>query len=1080
MKMVIKSLVLLVTTASLINSKEYVPCQEISQTLRFPCKCALGPVEEVLSGNPSLSVNCDRIVFPLDMPFLPYGTPVVNFSQKYAGHHSLPSHIFTASLPLRYLDLSHNYLRKLMDKMLSTIQNTLIELRLQSNLLGDTLNPIFSTSEFRGLKYLNLLDLSSNGIKAIEEGILDGCDKLQELYLDHNDFQLIPSTSLNGPKSLKVLSLSNNNIDSIKVDTFISQPNLETIDLGHNLISVIENGALSKLENIKTLKLSHNKLSKFNSDVFVGAESLLDLELSENFMTEFPTEAIKIFEHLKYLNLSSNLIQTLDNNNLAFLSTLQELDLSRNSLTNIAPGTFLGLKNLQKLDIKRVTKLVISSNVVRELSSATFQNFRNLKNLDLKRNWITNLSADAFVGLEDSLEHLDLSENKIMTFQKPPLPFNALKTLDLSNNYLEELPNAPFNFLSSLKALNLSNNFHLSILLGTTLNELKEIEVIDFSYCGLQSISPELFQKSNSLIEIYIGHNNFSEIPSKTFVNMPNLTVFDLSYNRITSIKQEAFAFVMNVKQLSLKGNRLRSFKGEYFNTGTNLEVLDISNNELNYLFPSSFRIHPRLKKIIANSNKLIFVPAELIANLQFIEYIDLSFNMLKAIDELDFARLPRLRVLMLSNNNLENLSQMTFHNSTQLQRLALSANQLERLGDRIFEGLIRLEELNLAINYLVDLPETIFERVKLQMLNKIILSRNKFVNAPFKALQRQYLSLNDVDLSHNNIEEIPEDNHIMVNIKKLDFSFNPLSSEALANIIGEPKTVRSLNLANTGISTLYRLETPFLKHLNLSYNNISKLTGGMFERTTLLETLDLSNNEFASSKDFSNIWKMLQSLKMLNISNNAIERVSNADFEGLSTLRYLSIHSLKECSKIEKTSFKNVPNLVELNAYGYPKIGYLDVNGILQNMPLLEKLNIETKDAAIGKDQLQIMSHPRLHELGIRGSRLGIISSGTLSGIKGPNVLISFINTSLTSIPPSLFFPVPRSSKTTLDVTGNQLTTLNVQLLTTLEDRRGDLQLTGLQSNPINCDCNSRALRRWLPSHMMTANIWLKLVMMN
>ncbi|ENN78851.1 hypothetical protein YQE_04692, partial [Dendroctonus ponderosae] len=87
--------------------------------------------------------------------------------------------IFTASLPLRYLDLSHNYLRKLMDKMLSTIQNTLIELRLQSNLLGDTLNPIFSTSEFRGLKYLNLLDLSSNGIKAIEEGILDGCDKLQ-------------------------------------------------------------------------------------------------------------------------------------------------------------------------------------------------------------------------------------------------------------------------------------------------------------------------------------------------------------------------------------------------------------------------------------------------------------------------------------------------------------------------------------------------------------------------------------------------------------------------------------------------------------------------------------------------------------------------------------------------------------------------------------------------------------------------------------------------------------------------------------------------------------------------------------
>lgn len=85
-----------------------------------------------------------------------------------------------------------------------------------------------------------------------------------------------------------------------------------------------------------------------------------------------------------------------------------------------------------------------------------------------------------------------------------------------------------------------------------------------------------------------------------------------------------------------------------------------------------------------------------------------------------------------------------------------------------------------------------------------------------------------------------------------------------------------------------------------------------------------------------------------------------------------------------------------------------------------------------------------------------------------GPEVLIRLVNTSLTTIPPALFFPVPRSSKTTLDVSGNQLSTLSVQLLATLEDRRGDLKLIGLQSNPVICDCNSRGLRRWLPSHMM------------
>lgn len=59
-----------------------------------------------------------------------------------------------------------------------TSQDTLIELRLTDNLLGDSLNPIFSTVEFQTLGNLQVLDLSGNKIKAIEEGILKGCTKL--------------------------------------------------------------------------------------------------------------------------------------------------------------------------------------------------------------------------------------------------------------------------------------------------------------------------------------------------------------------------------------------------------------------------------------------------------------------------------------------------------------------------------------------------------------------------------------------------------------------------------------------------------------------------------------------------------------------------------------------------------------------------------------------------------------------------------------------------------------------------------------------------------------------------------------
>ncbi|XP_072380256.1 uncharacterized protein [Diabrotica undecimpunctata] len=1126
---------ILLFLVSISSTEDSRPCIEISRELRFPCSCTLGPIEQALDGNPSIAVNCDRVVFSSEIPSLPFGAPIVSFSQRWAGHQSLPTQVFTSTdLPLRSIDLSGNSLRRLTERMLQSLKSTLVELRLADNLLGDTLNPIFSTTEFRGLSHLQILDLSGNSIKAIEEGILEGCDSLQELYLGKNSFNSVPSSSLNGPHKLRLLSLTDNRIDTVKSEAFKSQPYLEYLDLSKNLISYIESNAFSPLEKLKSLKLTHNRLSRFNSDVFQGADNLLLLDLSQNYIIEFPSIALKAFANLRYLNLSSNVIQSLDNNHLANLKGLYHLDLSRNNLANIVPGTFLGLKQLRRLDIgvnslrtieddafegldnleflnlkdnnillipasalgrlpkltslqldynrvaalsadilrsiaDRVTKLVISKNIVRELPSASFQNFNQLQTLDLSRNLLSSLNSDAFSGLENTLLSLDLSQNRITNLAGTPLTLLKLQKLDLSDNHLTDISRNFFTLLPSLQHLNVSRNKHLNSIPVSLLHKLNQLEELDLSYGGVKSLPAEFLIKSNNIREIYLTHNSILEISEGVFSNMSNITTIDLSFNNISNIKPSAFVNLMNIRKLILRGNQLTSFKGEFFNTGTSLEVLDISENQLSYLFPSSFRIHPRLREIRASKNKFNFFPAELIANLQFLQHIDLSQNQLKAIEELDFARLPRLRSLLLTKNQLESISDMAFHNSTQLQVLDLSYNKLDRLGDRTFEGLVRLELLDLEGNLLTDIPETIFERVRLQMLENINLARNLFEVAPLKPLQRQYFFVNSVDLSHNKLREVPADDSIMVNIKRLDLSFNPLSKNAINNILSEPKTVREINLAGTGIQEVPRLETPFLKHLNLSQNNVSTLDVDSFERVTLLEELDLSNNSIQDMSNFSQIWKLLHNLQALNISYNPIASIANNDFVGLEKLRCLSLHSLLECGRIEKNAFKAIPNLSVLDVYGYPKLGYLDIQGLLQNMPLLEKLNIETKDPAIGKDQLQSLLHPRLKEIGIRGSRLRSISSGTLSGLKGPEVIIRLMNTSITTLPPAIFFPVPRSTKITLDVTGSQLTTISPQLLASFEDRRGDLKMIGLESNPIICDCSSRALRRWLPSHMTT-----------
>ncbi|KAL0831964.1 hypothetical protein ABMA28_001464 [Loxostege sticticalis] len=1122
-------LLLLLFMVPVLGQQPWVPCSELNDDLRYPCRCRV-QVDRTLQLR--ILMNCDRVVFPGDFPPLPYGAPIISFSQRWAGQQTLPTQIFSSyGLPLKELDFSFNSLRRLPDRLLTGIRGNISRLVFADNLLGDNLNPIFSTAELHNLPALEELDLSGNNIRGIEEGLLIGCDVLKILRLDRNNMNSVPSSSLNGPQSLRVISLRENRIATIRQASFIAQKTLEEIDLHGNMISTIEGGAFIGLSELQILDLGRNRLSKFNSDVFQGAEELEKLDLSENFISDFPTVAMKSFAALRHLNLSSNIITNIDNSHLSSLVSLQVLDLSRNNLVKLSPGTFVGLTELRYLDVgvnslrtveddafdgltslqtlllrdnnillipatalsrlpnlvsvhlgfnrvtalssdilravsDRVTSLVLSRNVIRELPPAAFEHFKMLHHLDLSGNLLNSISAEVFSGLESSLQFLSLSQNRILGFTGEQLKFVGLWFLDISGNQLSEIPANAFEFIPSLTHLNMSHNAHISVLPQSVFNHNQGLLSVDISNVGLKALPVNLFMKTPNLEYINLSNNLLQEISENTFKNLRNLTYLDLSYNNIVNIRTPAFVNVMSIRYLSLKGNQLNAFKGEFFNTGTSLEVIDLSDNQLSYLFPSSFKIHPRLREIVLTNNKFNFFPSELISTLQYLELVDLSGNALKNVDELDFARLPKLRTILLARNELETISEMAFHNSSQIQYLDLSDNKIDRLGDRLFEGLIRLELLDLAGNSLTELPDNIFDRSRLHMLEKIVLSRNLFEHAPLKALQKQYFFVSSVDLSYNDIVDIPAEDSVMVNIKKLDLSFNPLSEKTISNVLTEPKTVRELNLAGTGMRFVGQLETPFLYSLNLSFNNITGLSEKTFTRTTLLESLDLSHNQIVDvSGKLSISWPKLKNLQSLNISSNPIVMIVDGDFEGLSSLRVLDIRYLEKCTRIEKNAFRSLPNLVELRAYGYPRLGYFDMQGMLQHVLALEKLDVEVKDTNIGADQLHSTLHPRLEELGIRGSRLKTVSSGVLAGLKAPAITVRFRNTSVSNLPPALLFPLPRSSQITIDVAGSQLSTLQPQLLVALDDRRADLSMFGLDTNPIKCDCNARALRRWLPN---------------
>ena len=81
-------------------------------------------------------------------------------------------------------------MRRLAERLFDGMEDTLEEIYLSHNMLGDNLNPQFSTDEFRYLKFLRVLDLSFNGLSGISEGLLEGCDELKVSFFSWNILQL--------------------------------------------------------------------------------------------------------------------------------------------------------------------------------------------------------------------------------------------------------------------------------------------------------------------------------------------------------------------------------------------------------------------------------------------------------------------------------------------------------------------------------------------------------------------------------------------------------------------------------------------------------------------------------------------------------------------------------------------------------------------------------------------------------------------------------------------------------------------------------------------------------------------------
>ncbi|GBN75352.1 Leucine-rich repeat-containing protein let-4, partial [Araneus ventricosus] len=170
---------------------------------------------------------------------------------------------------------------------------------------------------------------------------------------------------------------------------------------------------------------------------------------------------------------------------------------------------------------------------------------------------ITSIDQDAFAGLADDLESLDLGLNKLERVPTAALEgLVNLASLNLNYNRIEILHADAFRGLISLLRLSLFGN------------RIKFVDDLAFEGIG------------GNLTQVNLGDNGLSSVPSRPLRHLSVLQRLQLHENKITNLVQEEFTGMgESLDVLELSSNQVEEIPEKAFANLKMLNSLDLENN---------------------------------------------------------------------------------------------------------------------------------------------------------------------------------------------------------------------------------------------------------------------------------------------------------------------------------------------------------------------------------------------------------------------------------------------------------------------------------------------------------------------
>ncbi|KAL1132624.1 hypothetical protein AAG570_010576 [Ranatra chinensis] len=302
----------------------------------------------------------------------------------------VPLHFLNAfNGSLRTLQLGYNKIQHLDDYLFEKFTN-MDSLHLEHNgIVG------LRQNTFHGLKNLQILDLSHNHIEQLHIQQFS-LKNLRILDLRHNHLRSIPRDAFQSTR-LERLILANNDFVVIPATPLIEiSYTLRLLDLSNNQIEHLDTTMFTDTPLLTDLNLSNNKLTLLPDNVFRSVGSLVRLNFRGNKLRANFKELLHYLQRLRYLDLAETGLKFAPH---LSLPRLISLNMSGNELDRIREPFLESVPKLRTLDISR--------NLFTNLSGIAWHMAPFISELDISRNPIKILTKDSFMGL-DNLQTLNV------------------------------------------------------------------------------------------------------------------------------------------------------------------------------------------------------------------------------------------------------------------------------------------------------------------------------------------------------------------------------------------------------------------------------------------------------------------------------------------------------------------------------------------------------------------------------------------------------------------------------------------------------------------------------------------------